>query len=428
MAVVSLVDTNRVWYKSVHGPFPSARSAGCPGSAPRRSPTTAPMWWRTRAPIRAPRSIRWWPGPSGSSSTWACRSAPTTGMRSACSPAWTRGRAGVVPQQLRYLETLAAIVMDEIELRRSASQISRLSEALADACTDLERRASFDPLTGVLARTAMLERSAALIARALAGAKGAAVLMLDIDRFKAINDALRACRGRPGAEGGGRAHGRELPRRRPARAGGGRGVPGGLRRCDRGGGGGHRRAAARSGGADAGGASRRDRRSRSRSAAGCSGSRRRMGSSPSRTRCRGPMRRSTGRRRRGGTGSCRHERTRLFPAVPRPDPPGEEHRAGDRRVVVGRGPDEPRPLVERDRIRHARQGIEPDLAIADPLRRRDQPPPPAPRRAPRHGPRAGRRAASSRPPPPPPSAAARRTRAAPRPGRARAGARPTGGA
>jgi diguanylate cyclase (GGDEF)-like protein len=79
--------------------------------------------------------------------------------------------------------------MDEIELRRSASQISRLSEALADACTDLERRASFDPLTGVLARTAMLERSAALIARAMAGTKGAAVLMLDIDRFKAINDS-----------------------------------------------------------------------------------------------------------------------------------------------------------------------------------------------------------------------------------------------
>ena len=78
--------------------------------------------------------------------------------------------------------------MDEIELRRSAAQISRLSEALADACTDLERRASFDPLTGVLARAAMLERSAALVERALAGGKGAALLMLDIDRFKAIND------------------------------------------------------------------------------------------------------------------------------------------------------------------------------------------------------------------------------------------------
>ena len=99
----------------------------------------------------------------------------------------TRPR-GVTPRQLRYLETLAAIVMDEIELRRSACQISRLSEALADACTDLERRASFDPLTGVLARSALLERGAPLIERALQGPKGAALLMLDIDRFKDIND------------------------------------------------------------------------------------------------------------------------------------------------------------------------------------------------------------------------------------------------
>src|SRR4051812_46921709 len=69
----------------------------------------------------------------------------------------TRPR-GVTRQQLRLVETLGAIVMDEIELRRSAAQISRLSEALADACSDLERRASFDPLTGVLARAAMIER------------------------------------------------------------------------------------------------------------------------------------------------------------------------------------------------------------------------------------------------------------------------------
>ena len=37
MAVVSLVDTNRVWYKSVHGPFREREIGRLPGSAPRRS-------------------------------------------------------------------------------------------------------------------------------------------------------------------------------------------------------------------------------------------------------------------------------------------------------------------------------------------------------------------------------------------------------
>jgi diguanylate cyclase (GGDEF)-like protein len=188
VAVVSLVDTNRVWYKSVFGPFPTREIARLPGlcaaaighdgayvvESARSDPRTQEhplvaggfgLGFYVGVPLRT-------------------YDGHVLGMLSCMD---TRPR-GVTPQQLRYLETLAAIVMDEIELRRSASQISRLSEALADACTDLERRASFDPLTGVLARTAMLERSGALIARAVAGTKGAAVLMLDIDRFKAIND------------------------------------------------------------------------------------------------------------------------------------------------------------------------------------------------------------------------------------------------
>jgi diguanylate cyclase (GGDEF)-like protein len=188
VAVVSLVDTNRVWYKSVHGPFPMREIGRLPGlcaaaighdgayvvESARNDPRTQehPLVAGTFGlEFYAGVALRTYDG-------------HVLGMLSCMD---TRPR-GATPQQLRYLETLAAIVMDEIELRRSASQISRLSEALADACTDLERRASFDPLTGVLARTAMLERSAGLVARALAGAKGVALLMLDIDRFKAVND------------------------------------------------------------------------------------------------------------------------------------------------------------------------------------------------------------------------------------------------
>ncbi len=92
-------------------------------------------------------------------------------------------------KQMHGLDALAAIVMDETELRRSALQISRLSEALAASCHDMERRAGYDPLTGVLTRDAMLERSGRLISRARSGTSGAAVLLLDVDRFRMINDA-----------------------------------------------------------------------------------------------------------------------------------------------------------------------------------------------------------------------------------------------
>ncbi|HRO10448.1 diguanylate cyclase [Amaricoccus sp.] len=188
VAVVSLVDTSRIWYKSVHGPFPLREIGRLPGlCAAAIGHDGAYVVESARGDPRTQEH----PLVAGAFGLEFYAGVPlrtydghVLGMLCCMD---TRPR-GATPQQLRFLETLAAIVMDEIELRRSARQISRLSEALADACTDLERRASFDPLTGVLARTAMLERSEALVARALAGGRGAALLMLDIDRFKAIND------------------------------------------------------------------------------------------------------------------------------------------------------------------------------------------------------------------------------------------------
>lgn len=188
VAVVSLVDTNRVWMKSVHGPFAGREIARLPGlCAAAIGHEGVYVVENARADPRTQEH----PLVAGAFGLAFYVGVPlrthdghVLGMLS-CMDLRPRG---ATPQQLRLLETLAAIVMDEIELRRSAAQISRLSEALADACTDLERRASFDPLTGVLARAAMLERSALLVERALAGAKGVALLMLDIDRFKAVND------------------------------------------------------------------------------------------------------------------------------------------------------------------------------------------------------------------------------------------------
>jgi diguanylate cyclase (GGDEF)-like protein len=188
IAIVSLVDTNRVWFKSVFGPaglretdrVPALCGAAIIHDGPHVVEHASADPRAQEHPLVAGHpGIEFYAGIPLKThdghllGTLACMD--------------TRPR-GVTPRQLRQLETLAAIVMDEIELRRSARQISRLSEALADACNDMERRASFDPLTGVLARAAMLERSAPLIERALAGTKGAALVMIDIDRFKSIND------------------------------------------------------------------------------------------------------------------------------------------------------------------------------------------------------------------------------------------------
>jgi diguanylate cyclase (GGDEF)-like protein len=188
VAVVSLVDTIRVWYKSVHGPIGAREIARLPGLCGAAIGHAGPYLVENASADPRTQEHPLVTGRFGLEFYVGVPLKTYDGHVLGMLSCMDKRPRGVTPRQLRYLETLAAIVMDEIELRRSASQISRLSEALADACSDLERRASFDPLTGVLARSAMLERSEALIARALQGPKGAAVLMLDIDRFKAIND------------------------------------------------------------------------------------------------------------------------------------------------------------------------------------------------------------------------------------------------
>lgn len=188
VAVVSLVDTNRVWYKSVHGPLGAREVARLPalcgaavdlqGAYVVENASTDPRT-QEHPLVTGPFGLEFYVGVP-----LRTHDGHVLGMLS-CMDSRPRG---IAPRELRFIESLAAVVMDEIELRRSAAQISRLSEALAAACTDLERRASFDPLTGVLSRSTMLARSEALIERAMQGSKGAALLMLDIDRFKAIND------------------------------------------------------------------------------------------------------------------------------------------------------------------------------------------------------------------------------------------------
>lgn len=187
-AVVSLVDTARVWYKSVHGDLGHREVARLPslcGAAIARDGPYVVENARTDPRTHEHPLVA---GVPGIAFYVALPLRTHDGHTLGTLSCMDRRPRGVTRRELRFLGTLAAIVMDEIELRRSAAQISRLSEALAETCDDLERRASFDPLTGVLARSAMLARSAALVDRATAAGRGLALVMIDIDRFKAIND------------------------------------------------------------------------------------------------------------------------------------------------------------------------------------------------------------------------------------------------
>lgn len=77
-------------------------------------------------------------------------------------------------KQKRFLEDLAAIVIDELEARRAMQELQRL--------------ATTDTLTGIHNRGQFLNLAAKEIARSSRYGQPLCLLMLDIDRFKRIND------------------------------------------------------------------------------------------------------------------------------------------------------------------------------------------------------------------------------------------------
>jgi diguanylate cyclase (GGDEF)-like protein len=68
---------------------------------------------------------------------------------------------------------------------RAELEMTQLNQRLQDLASELQYRATHDPLTGVLNRAAIIERVNQLFAHS-----GMALIVLDIDHFKRVNDSF----------------------------------------------------------------------------------------------------------------------------------------------------------------------------------------------------------------------------------------------
>lgn len=71
-----------------------------------------------------------------------------------------------------------------------AASLSEANQEMRNARDRLERLANCDPLTGLANRTRFNERLVTATEKAAAGASAAALLLVDLDRFKTVNDTL----------------------------------------------------------------------------------------------------------------------------------------------------------------------------------------------------------------------------------------------
>lgn len=93
------------------------------------------------------------------------------------------------------LEIMARMAMDEFELRlanrRARDELRRRLELERDnerLIAELERKASFDGLTGLANRSLMTDRLRMAIADAERSETSTSVILMDLDNFKAVND------------------------------------------------------------------------------------------------------------------------------------------------------------------------------------------------------------------------------------------------
>ena len=90
--------------------------------------------------------------------------------------AYSRERRAFTPEDVSFLQAVANVLADAIDRVQTEEET--------------RRRGLHDPLTGLPNRTLVLDRIAHALARADRGEASVAVLFLDVDNFKVVNDSL----------------------------------------------------------------------------------------------------------------------------------------------------------------------------------------------------------------------------------------------
>ena len=83
---------------------------------------------------------------------------------------------------------VSSLVAENMHLRQEYQKVRRINEELERNCHELERLASFDPLSGLLNRRTLFRRIDVEIERAMRLGFPLTGMMIDIDHFKRVND------------------------------------------------------------------------------------------------------------------------------------------------------------------------------------------------------------------------------------------------